>query len=82
MKDTSVRVRVNAHLKKDVVKILDHLGLNVSDVVNALFSQIKLQKGIPFNLQVPNRTTLKAMQAADKRKTFKAKSVNALMDDL
>ena len=82
MKDTSVRVRVDSHLKKEVVKILGHLGLNVSEVVNLLFAQIKLQKKIPFHLNLPNKKTLQAMKDADKRKTFKVTHIRDLMDDL
>jgi DNA-damage-inducible protein J len=82
MKDTSVRVRVDSHLKKEVVNILNRLGLNMSEVVNAMFAQIKLQKGVPFNVRIPNKTTLKAIEAVEKRKTFKARSVKELMDEL
>ena len=41
-KNTVVRARVNDGLKHDVEGILSHLGLTMSDVINALFSQIKL----------------------------------------
>ena len=54
-----VRARVNGELKKDVEYILSGLGLTMSDAINALFSQIKLQHGVPFDIKVPNKITKK-----------------------
>ena len=33
-------------------------------------SQVKLRKGLPFDVKIPNKTTLKAMNDADKGKNL------------
>lgn len=40
------------------------------------------EKGLPFGVKIPNKTTLKAMQNTDARKTKKAKNVKELFMDL
>ncbi len=65
-KDDVVRVRIDSDLKQDVESILDTLGLNVSDAVNMYFKMIKHKRGIPFDVKIPNETTVKAMEDAMK----------------
>jgi len=82
-RDTVVRARVNGQLKHDVESVLSHLGLSMSDAINALFSQIKLKKGMPFDLRIPNKTTRKTLEDADKGKGLhKAKDVKDLFKQL
>ena len=43
-------VRINDDIKKDVMPILDDLGLSLSDAINIFLHQIKIKNGIPFKL--------------------------------
>ena len=47
----NVNIRVNPQIKKEAEKVLDEIGLNVSDVFNLLLNQIRLTGSIPFPLQ-------------------------------
>ena len=40
------------------------------------------EKALPFEVKVPNATTVKAMRAADKRKGKRFRSPDALFKDL
>ncbi len=62
--DTTVRARVNSDLKQEVEDILSHIGLSTSQAITLFLKRIKYEKGIPFELKVPNATTLKAMEEA------------------
>ncbi len=44
-------VRVNDEIKKEVVPILNDLGLSLSEAINIYLHQIKLTNGIPFELK-------------------------------
>ena len=55
-KTETIRARTEKALKHDVEKILHALGLSVSEAVNIFFRQVKLQKGIPFDVKMPNKT--------------------------
>ena len=46
-------VRVNDNIKKEVLPILDDLGISLSEAINMFLHQIKLNNGIPFNLKCP-----------------------------
>ena len=65
-KEAMIRARTNADLKQKVEKILFKLGLTPSQAVNLFYSQVVLQKGLPFEVKIPNKTTLKAMAESEK----------------
>ena len=44
-------VRINDDIKKEVMPILDDLGLSLSEAINIFLHQIKLNNGIPFQLK-------------------------------
>ena len=51
--DTTVSARMDTKLKKEAENVLNQLGISHSTAINALYSQIVLQKGLPFNVQLP-----------------------------
>jgi len=60
-KTAMIRARTEPELKNTVERILDTLGLSCSEAINLFFRQVKLQKGLPFDVKIPNKETLKAM---------------------
>ena len=54
----SVYARIDPALKSDVEEILKSLGLTPSTVVQMLYSQIKLTRGIPFEIKLPAQKPL------------------------
>lgn len=82
-RNTVVRARVNEHLKQDVEGILGGLGLTMSDAINALFCQIKLNKGLPFEMKVPNEMTQRTLEKSAKGQEVKRfNSIDELFNDL
>lgn len=62
MKNTTVSARVEDEVKAQAESILNQLGIPVSVVINSLYHQIILRKGIPFPLTLPtNPKTLDEM---------------------
>jgi len=62
--DATVRARVNGELKQEVEEILSQIGLSTSQAITLFLKRIKYERGIPFELKVPNTTTLQAMEEA------------------
>jgi len=62
--DTTVRARVDSNLKQEVEEILKEIGLSTSQAITLFLKRIKYEKGIPFELKVPNATTIQAMEEA------------------
>lgn len=44
-------VRINDNIKKEIMPILEDLGLSLSEAINIFLHQIKLNNGIPFKLK-------------------------------
>lgn len=75
-KTAMIRARVEDNLKKDVENILLALGISPSEAINIFYSQIRLRQGIPFEIKIPNKITLKTFEETDslrKRKSFQKK---------
>jgi DNA-damage-inducible protein J len=70
MKTAIVRARVDNALKVDAEHILHHLGLSMSEAITLYMAQIKLTRGIPFDIKVPNEVTLKTFKDTDKGKNL------------
>ena len=78
-----IRARTERVLKQDVEKILHALGLSFSEAINLFFRQVKLQKGMPFDVKMPNRATLKAMKDVHtKQNLTKARDLEDLFKKL
>jgi len=69
--DATVRARVDAQLKKDVEKILSEIGLNTSQAITMFMKSIKRERGIPFELKIPNEETLEAFREIEAKETEK-----------
>ena len=50
---TAVYARIDTELKNNAENILAKLGINPSSAIQMLYSQIVLQKGMPFDLRLP-----------------------------
>lgn len=61
MKDSVVRARIPAEMKEKAVHTLDEMGLNASDLIRLTFLRVAEEGRLPFDVEVPNRETRKAM---------------------
>jgi DNA-damage-inducible protein J len=81
VRDAVVRARVSYNLKHDAENILHHLGLSMSEAISLYLAQITLSNGIPFEIKVPNKITLKTFEDTDKDKNVvKAKNVREIFE--
>lgn len=69
-KTAMIVARTEPALKADAEKVLKKLGLSTTDAINLFLSQIRLHKGLPFDVRIPNKTTLKAMKDAEEGKNL------------
>lgn len=81
MKEATVNARMESQLKKKAEVILHQVGLSSAEAIRLFYRQICLQKGLPFDVKIPNKETIAAMQDADARKTHKVKSVQDIFDE-
>jgi DNA-damage-inducible protein J len=83
VKTEVVRARVSPRIKADAERVLRRLGLTVSEAINLMLVQIKLKKGLPFEIKMPNAETVKAFEETDVGVGLKkAKSVDDMFDQI
>lgn len=63
-----VKVRVDLKLKNAVNSILKKLNVSESEAIRMYFRQIAITKGIPFEMKIPNKDSIKALNEVKKAK--------------
>lgn len=82
MATTMVHVRIDQKTKEKAAKTLAAMGMSVSDAVRMLLLRVAVEKSLPFEVRVPNATTVKAMRASDRGTGKRSDSADALFRDL
>ncbi len=82
MATATVNARVDLKSKEQAKVIIDQLGLNMSKAIEMFLRQVVLNRGIPFDIKLPNQDTINARAEleAGGGKVFSA--VEDLMEDL
>ena len=70
-KTATIRARVEPSLKHEVEDILSDLGLTASETILLLYRQIKLRRGLPFEVAIPNDVTAKTLRDSKAGKNVK-----------
>lgn len=65
MKTAAINARIAPKLKEDVESILARLGVTTTQAITMYFEQIRMNKGLPFSVRIPNDETLQAMREAE-----------------
>ncbi len=80
-KTAFIRARVEPRVKREAEAVLRALGVDTTSAVTMFLKQISLRKGIPFAINIPNATTIRALnEKLDKHKAYK--DVDRLMADI
>lgn len=89
---STICVQIDANLKEEAEKILSQLGVSPSGVIQRLYSQIVMTKGIPLDLHLPsaqptaisgmhhaqlNAELLKGVESINSGKSYTADEVDA-----
>lgn len=64
-KSASIHARIKPELKEEAEAILKELGLNASQAITLFYQQIRLTRGLPLVLRVPNETTRRTLDDTD-----------------
>lgn len=64
MASTFIQFRADEEDKKEASNILNALGTNLSAVLNMTVKQIIIQRGIPFEVRIPNNKGVKEVAAS------------------
>ena len=57
-KSANLYVRIEPEIKEKAEKILSTLGIPASNAINIFYKQIILQRGLPFEVKIPDSTPI------------------------
>ena len=82
VKTTTARARIRPDIKTEAESIIHDLGLSVSTAFDLFYRQIILNRGLPFDVRIPNETTRRAIEDARKGHGDRFRTTEALFKDL
>ncbi len=56
-KTAMINARTEIELKTEVEEILKTLGMSTAEAINIFFKQVKMRRGLPFPVEIPNEET-------------------------
>lgn len=78
-----IRARTELALKEEVERIFEHLGLTASAAINLFYQQVKLTHGLPFEVKIPKKSTLKTFKRTDAGKDIvKCRNMKDMFESL
>ena len=81
-KSATARALIDPKVKKEAESILKELGLSVSNAYELFYRQVIANRGLPFELKVPNEKTMKAIEDSRQGKGKKFATEEELFEDL
>jgi DNA-damage-inducible protein J len=64
-KEATVRARIDSGLKAEVEDLFEALGLSTTEAITLFYHQVRLRKGLPFDVAIPNEVTRKVFEETD-----------------
>jgi DNA-damage-inducible protein J len=64
-KSAMIRARVDPQLKDEVEDLFAQLGLSTTEAITLFYQQVKLNRGLPFDVRIPNAVTLRTFAETD-----------------
>ncbi len=82
-KTSTVRARIEPSLKTDVENLFKKLGISTTEAINLFYRQVRLRKGLPFSVVIPNKTTERVFKDTDAgRNLIRCDDVDDMFDKL
>lgn len=79
----TIQARIDPEVKKDAQAILSKLNISMSEAISLYLTQVALQKGIPFEIKIPNELTAETLRKSeDGKELYTADSVENLFQEL
>ena len=82
-KTAMIRARTEPDLKAEVDAIFKEIGLSASEAINLFYYQVKLRRGLPFDIKLPNKRTLETFKKTDEGKELNVyESIDEFFDKI
>ena len=81
-KAATINTRIEPKLKHQAEAILHNVGLSTSEAIRIFYIQICLNKGLPFEVKLPNADTLAAIHELESGKGTKYNTMDEVWSDI
>jgi len=82
-KTAVIQARIDPEVKNNAQKILSKLNITMSEAISIFLTQVSLNRGIPFELKIPNDLTSDTLMKSDKgEELHKVSSAEELFQEL
>lgn len=79
----TIQARIDPIVKEKAQQILNTLNISLSEAISLYFTQISLNRGIPFDVKIPNELTLTTIKKSERGKELhEVDSVDELFKEL
>jgi DNA-damage-inducible protein J len=82
MSKTQTTIRVDEENYIKAKEVLNQIGLNYSQAINVFNNMIVINRGLPFELKLPNSDTIQALHELEAREGKTFDNVEELFADL
>jgi len=69
-KTSTIRARIEPDLKDKAEQVFRKLGLTSTQAITLFYKQVELRNGLPFDVVIPNETTLRTFDETDAGKNL------------
>ena len=82
-KTAIIQARIDPEIKNKAQNIFHKLNISMSEAISLFLTQVTLNKGIPFDIKIPNDLTAETLQKSEEGKDFhKVSSIKELFQEL
>jgi len=74
-------IKLDVEIKTKAKEIFKELGITMGEAVNIFLSQVALQKGLPFEVKIPNDETKKAIEEARRGINMKSITIEEMISE-
>jgi DNA-damage-inducible protein J len=82
-KSATIQARIDPSVKKKAQRIFSKLNITMSEAISLFLTQVSLNKGIPFEIKIPNELTEETLLKSEKgEELHQAKNPKQLFKEL
>ena len=65
-KTAIIQTRIDPEVKNQAQKVLNKLNLSMSEAISIFLTQVTLNRGIPFDIKIPNTLTAETLSKSER----------------
>lgn len=82
-KTAIIQARIDPEVKNKAQNILSKLNISMSEAISIFLTQVSLNRGIPFEVKIPNDLTAETLSKSDKgEEIHQVSSMDELFQEL